>query len=175
MTVGQDHVFDRQARDSPQLLDRGSRRPLVARTIAAECACLKARQVSRLLTRLYDQNLRPAGLQMSQLSILVAVAKFGENGARIGALALVLAMDRTTLTRNLRPLERAGLLRVARAPSDARVRIVRLTPVGKRALEDAFPLWKRAQKRLGTLLGSRRTDDFRGRLGSVLATVQERG
>jgi len=83
--------------------------------------------MSRVLTRLYDDALRPSGLRVSQLTVLVAIAKFGEPGAKIGRLADVLAMERTTLTRNIGPLEAAGLLRVARDPEDARARILVLT------------------------------------------------
>ena len=68
----------------------------------------------------YDDALRPIGLQQSQLPVLVALAIFGEPGAPMNALAQALVMDRTTLTRNVRPLEKAGLLRVARSPADAR-------------------------------------------------------
>jgi DNA-binding MarR family transcriptional regulator len=71
----------------------------------------------------------------------------------IGQMADVLGMERTTLTRNLRPLEKEGLLRVARDPADARARIVFLTRPGERAIEKAFPLWERSQKRLRNLLG----------------------
>jgi DNA-binding MarR family transcriptional regulator len=146
----------------------------IADTIAAECACLQIRQVSRLLSRLYDESLRETGLQMSQVSVLVAVAKFGQGGARITSLARVLAMDRTTVTRNLRPLVRSALLRVAPASSDARARAVLLTPAGQRALEAAFPHWERAQKKVRLLIGSRKADELRARLGGVLGAVRSR-
>src|SRR5688500_18605074 len=89
-----------------------------ARTISRNCTCLRVRQASRVLTRVYDEVLRPLGVQTSQLTLLVAVAEFGESGASLGALADALVMDRTTLTRNVRPLENAGLLRNARSPED---------------------------------------------------------
>ena len=109
---------------------------------------MRVRQTSRTLSRIYDENLRRAGLQISQLTALVAVARFGEAGAGMGKIAQVLGMDRTTLTRNLLPLEKAGLLRVARDPADARARIVLLTKPGQRAIEKAFPLWEMSQKRV---------------------------
>src|SRR5262249_12684267 len=92
----------------------------MAHQIASECPAIRVREASRLLTRAYDAALRPVGLQFSQLSILVAVSVFGDHGGAMGPLADRLAMDRTTLTRNLKPLERAGLVEVARAPGDAR-------------------------------------------------------
>lgn len=140
-----------------------------ARTIASQCALVRVRRASRALTRLYDESLRPVGLQASQLTLLVAVATCGDEGVMIGALADGLVMDRTTLTRNLVPLERAGLLRVARAPDDARVRLIFLTRKGERAIEAAFPLWEQAQKRIREQLGERETDALREELGRVVA------
>jgi DNA-binding MarR family transcriptional regulator len=142
-----------------------------ARKIALECTCMRVRQVSRTVSRIYDENLRRAGLHISQVTVLVAVARFGEGGTGIGRLAQVLGMDRTTLTRNLLPLEKAGLLRVARDPTDARARIVLLTKAGERAIEEAFPLWEKSQKRLRDLVGKRQAHDLHERLARLLAAV----
>jgi DNA-binding MarR family transcriptional regulator len=139
--------------------------------IAHECTCMRVRQASRTLSRFYDDNLRRVGLQISQLTVLVAVARFGEGGAGLGRIAQALGMDRTTLTRNLLPLEKAGLLRVARDPADARARIVLLTKPGERAIEKAFPLWEKSQKRLRDLVGPRKAHDLRDRLAQLLAVV----
>lgn len=141
----------------------------VVRIIATQCACVRVRRASRALTRLYDESLRPAGLQSSQLSMLVAVATCGDEGVTIGALADGLVMDRTTLTRNLAPLERAGLLRVARSPDDARVRLIFLTRKGERAIIAAFPHWERTQKYVREQLGESRADALREELGRVVA------
>ena len=138
-----------------------------ARKIARECPTIRARQASRVLTRVYDDVLRPLGLQMSQFSVLVQIAAFGEAGATITALAAELAMDRTTLTRNLRPLERAGLLRVARAPGDARARVVLLTHRGEKTIETAYPYWEAALQRVRSVLGPRPLQALRSQL-SVL-------
>lgn len=143
-----------------------------ARKIADECTCMRVRQTSRTLSRIYDENLRRAGLQISQLTALVAVARFGEAGAGMGKMAQVLGMDRTTLTRNLLPLEKAGLLRVARDPADARARIVLLTKPGQRAIEKAFPLWEKSQKRVRDLVGVRQARDLHHRLARLLAVVR---
>jgi DNA-binding MarR family transcriptional regulator len=129
------------------------------------------RQVSRALAKLYDDILRPAGLQTSQLTLLVAVVRFGERGAKISALADALVMDRTTLTRNLAPPERDGLLRVALSPEDARLRVVFLTREGERAIERAYPLWATAQKQVHKLLGSSETADLRQRLAELLTAL----
>ncbi len=146
-----------------------------ARTIAEQCACIRTRQASRALTRLYDDALREAGIQISQLSALVAVALHGEaGGATIGELAATLVLERTTLTRNLRPLEEAGWIRITPSPADARARIVLLTRAGEAAIERAMPLWQRAQRRVADAVGGRALDDYKARLASVLDTLVER-
>jgi DNA-binding MarR family transcriptional regulator len=146
-----------------------------ARKIARECPGLRARQASRMLTRVYDDALRPLGLQMPQLSLLVATAMFGENGASMGDLALALVMDRTTVSRNVGPLEKSGLLRVARSPRDARVRIVLLSPAGERALVAALPLWEAGHARIREVLGAKTTVAMREQLSGVVAHAADFG
>jgi DNA-binding MarR family transcriptional regulator len=143
----------------------------LAGKIAKECAGMRTRQVSRLLSRVYDDSLRPLGIQESQLSVLVAVALFGEKGAQMGALADALVMDRTTLTRNVVPLEKAGLLRVARSPDDRRARVVFLTRGGERMIESAYPLWEAAQTKVRRVLGSVRFDALRSELSAVVSAA----
>lgn len=135
-----------------------------ANEIATRCACMKARKTARSFTRLYDEHLRPVGIQASQLTVLVAVARFGERGAPFGALADAIGMDRSTLTRNLPPLEREGLLRVARDPDDARRRVVILTRAGEHTIERAHPFWQRAQEALAESLGARATAELAAQL-----------
>jgi len=130
---------------------------------------MRVRQVSRLLTRIYDECLRPIGIQESQLTVLVAVSMSGENGATMGALAGKLVMDRTTLTRNVVPLEKAGLLRVARSADDARARVIVLTRAGERLIESAYPLWEEAQRRIRRALGEKRIETLRSQLSEVVA------
>ena len=141
--------------------------------IATECPAVRVREVSRLLARVYDAALRPVGLQSSQLSVLVAVARFGESGAKVGLLANRLVMERTTLTRNIQPLEKAGLLRVSRSPDDARARVITLTRAGERMIETAFPLWERATERVRALLGARRLDALRAELAGVIEVAPQ--
>jgi DNA-binding MarR family transcriptional regulator len=145
----------------------------LARKIAKDCAGMRIRQVSRLLTRVYDESLRSLGIQESQLSVLVAVAMFGEDGATMGALASKLMMDRTTLTRNVVPLEKGGLLRVARSAGDARARVILLTRTGEHLIESAYPLWEDAQKRVRRALGADRFDALRAQLSEVVARASE--
>jgi DNA-binding MarR family transcriptional regulator len=142
-----------------------------ARTIAEQCSCLRSRRISRILTRLYDDALRPTGLRVSQLTVLVALARFGPKGAKLGRIADVLAMERTTMTRNIGPLESAGLLRVARDPDDARARILVLTRAGERAIEAAFPLWQAAQRQVRSAVGGGRLDEVHEQMTELLSAI----
>lgn len=139
--------------------------------MAAECLCFRARRVSRAVTRIYDEELRPLGLQATQLTLLNAVAIGGERGAAMKRLADVLAMDPTTLSRNLRPLERDGLLCIERANGDRRVRLARLTDEGRRRLEAAYPLWQRAHDRLTRALGGDDAHALRQQLDAAVAAT----
>lgn len=138
-----------------------------AKRIARECTCIQVRQASRVLTKLYDNELRDSGLQESQLSVLVAIAHFGESGASMGNLAEVLRMDRTTVSRNLGPLEKTGLVRVARSPDDARTRMVLLSRAGERAIVAALPMWERAQKKVRDAMGDALLAELAGNLERV--------
>ena len=140
----------------------------LAQKIRNECVGMRIRQASRLLTRIFDDALRSLGIQESQFSVLVAIACFGEDGASIGPLSKVLDMDRTTITRGLTPLEKAGYVRVARSPDDARARVILLTRAGERTIESAYPLWEGAQKRVKNALGQERFDALRTELGEVI-------
>jgi DNA-binding MarR family transcriptional regulator len=139
------------------------------RRVAKECTGLRIRQVSRLLTRIYDDSLRPLGIQETQFSMLVAVAMFGEDGTTMNALANNLVIDRTTLTRNIVPLEKAGYLRVARSPTDARARVILVTRSGERLIEAAYPLWEEAQGKIRRALGDDRFEALRSQLSDVVA------
>lgn len=141
-----------------------------AQVMAADCLCFRARRVSRALTRMYDEALRPLGIAATQLTLLNAVAMAGEGGT-MGMLADVLAMDQTTLSRNLRPLERADLVRVTRHPADRRVRVAVLTPAGQRVVEEALPLWTRAHERVVAALGPNAATELRDRFDLATAAA----
>jgi DNA-binding MarR family transcriptional regulator len=142
-----------------------------ARKMANECPAMRARQASRVLGKAFDESLRPLGLQVTQLPLLCGVALFGERGASISALAKGMVIDPTTLTRNIRPLERAGLLRVARSPDDARSKILFLTRSGERMIEASYPLWQRALNRVHAEFGTRRIEELRAQLANVVAAA----
>ena len=108
---------------------------------------------SRAVTRFYDDNLRSVGLRATQLALLVAVGN--EDVMSITALAKFMGMDRSTLTRNLAPLEREGLIRVGNE-GWRRSRTVEITKKGRTRLREALPFWEKAQDTLRQKLGSRK-------------------
>ena len=125
----------------------------LAQTLLDSCMCHKTRMAARAITRTYDDALRSTGLRATQVSVLAAV---GARGAlSIQSLADSLEMDRTTLTRNLRPLEEQGYVVLA-AERRHRRRMLTLTASGHAALLEALPLWEEAQRAIKRRLGSRR-------------------
>ena len=141
--------------------------------MADECLCFRARRVSRALTRMYDDALRPLGIQATQLTLLNAIALNGQRGGTMGEVAEFLAMDATTLSRNVRPLEKAGLVRVGRRETDGRVRMAVLTPAGQRVIERALPLWKRAHQGILEALGPEAATELRDQFDAAAAAVSE--
>jgi len=117
--------------------------------------------VTRVVTQLYDDCLRPSGLRVTQFSILAAIARLGE--ASLKQLEDDLAIDQTTLTRSLSLLERDGVIERASHP-DGRVKAMRLTAKGRRALEVARPMWAQAQGKVLRALGTKAWADAQGRL-----------
>lgn len=118
--------------------------------IHTKCACVRVRRASRSLTDLYDEALRPAGLKITQFSVLRTVARMGP--VSISGLAGEMALDRSTLGRNLGLLKRQGLVGLSEG-IDLRERTVTLTPRARRLLERAIPLWEQAQRRVEQCLG----------------------
>jgi DNA-binding MarR family transcriptional regulator len=115
----------------------------------ALCFCNAVRQASRAVSRLYDEELRGAGLRSTQYSLLCVLARAGR--VRQGDLSALTSLDETTLTRNLRPLVDAGWV-AARSGSDRREKLVTITAAGTAKLADARPAWERAQARMQALL-----------------------
>src|SRR5881296_919956 len=129
------------------------------------CVCNTLRMVSRAVTQLYDDVMRPSGLRVTQFSILETLARLGE--ANLKQLEDTLAIDQTTLTRSLNLLERDGVIERASHP-DARIRAMKLTSKGRRALEAARPLWARAQDKVLRELGTTAWADAQRRLAHLL-------
>ncbi len=108
-----------------------------------DCLCFAARRAARAITQAYDHQLRPSGLRATQFALLAFLITSGP--APVQQTADFLGMDRTTLTRNLKPLTQKGLVHL-QSGKDRRVKIVAITADGRRKAEQALPLWRIAQK-----------------------------
>jgi DNA-binding MarR family transcriptional regulator len=117
--------------------------PPLQRPATPGCICSRLRKASRRVSQIYDHHLAPHGLTITQYALLANIS--GTPGVGIGALAERLIMDPTTLTRNLRPLERQGHLTLEADPEDRRSRKLTLTEKGRTTLKAARPAWSEAQ------------------------------
>lgn len=136
------------------------------------CLCAQTRRVDRLLNRIYDDALRPLGITTMQKSLLTNIGR-QPGGIDFADLSTLLAMDRSTLTRNLATLESAGFIAVAAGDPDRRKRLVTLTVLGKQTVADSDPLWNSAQQRMIDALGFDRAAELVSVLASVERTVRE--
>jgi DNA-binding MarR family transcriptional regulator len=138
-------------------------------TIARTCIAVRLRLLNRVVTNLYDDALRPLGLKVSQLNILVVTAKLGL--ARPAAVCDFLQLDASTLSRNVERMRAHGWLEVVPG-EDARTQPFRLTPRGRRLIERAAPAWEEAQRQAEDLLGDEGIallDNAAGKLGGPRA------
>lgn len=129
----------------------------------SHCTCVNLRRASRAITDLYDAALKPCGLRVTQYSMLRAIHRAGT--AMITEVAERLALDRTTMSRNLRLLEREGLIEWV-AGTDRRARRVRLSVKGRKLMERAVPYWEKAQAQIARKLGT-------GQLESLLTALND--
>jgi DNA-binding MarR family transcriptional regulator len=130
-----------------------------------QCACLTFRQASRMVTQLFDEALVPVGLLSTQLPVLILLSLYSP--LTISRLANLLIMDRTTLTKNLKPLQARGLIK--QVPNkDKRKTLLKLTAKGEAMLVKSYPLWQRAQKQVVEGLGSDQWEVMRNRLSQVV-------
>ena len=120
--------------------------------LGQSCPLGHLRKATRVMEHIFDQTMKPSGLKGSQLAVLAVTALYGP--ANISTLAELLAMDRTTMTRNLKPLEREGLVKIA-SGRDRRTKEASLTPVGENLMTEVVPLWESAQKQVIEELGNR--------------------
>lgn len=133
---------------------------------ATPCVCAAFRKAARALTLLYDAHLRPAGLRSTQYSLLKHV--LAHQPAGVSRLAEAMVTDRTTLTRNVRLLERRGLVEI-QAGADRRARSITITPRGRAAVAKATPAWERAQAYVLGQVGAEHWGVLRGELDLVIA------
>lgn len=150
------HMSPAGQRSSPA--DPGFETTLLVRDT---CLCLHAQRAARALARRFDDVFKPVGLTSGQFSLLMSLNR--PEPPRLGSVAALLAMDRTTLTANLKPLERRGFVQALTDPADRRARLLRLTPAGRRILGRAVPIWRSVHGEIETGLSD--PDHLRGDLG----------
>lgn len=129
------------------------------------CLCLHVQRAARALSRHFDELLRPLGLTNGQFSLLMSLNRPEAPGMQ--AVAELLAVDRTTLTAALKPLERRGLVKVKEDPADRRGRRLSLTPKGMQLLAEATPIWERTHEGLEALLEEGEADRLRRDLKAI--------
>jgi DNA-binding MarR family transcriptional regulator len=137
-------------------------------TYETPCACSNLRRATRAVTAMYDAALAPSGLRVTQFSVLSAVARLGP--LPVTRLAAEIALDRSTMGRNLDPLERRGFIRIMVGNVDQRERVVHLTAAGARAIEAARPYWHAAQERIATLVPPSAIRSLADQLGALRPT-----
>jgi len=133
-----------------------------------DCNCLAIRQAARHVTQFYDQLIAPVGLRTTQFAILSRLKR--EGPMTINALAAALVMDRTTLGRNILPLQRDGLIEIVASPADRRRRELRLSAAGNEMHRQASERWAVAQMRFDEVYGEERAAALRGLLREVVAS-----
>lgn len=139
----------------------------VTRQVRDTCLCLHLQSAARVVARHFDEALRPLGLTNGQFSLLMSLNR--PEPPSIGNVSAVLAVDRTTLTANLKPLEHRGLLTVTIDKADKRSRRLTLTPAGRTLLAKAYPVWKRTHAEIERLLTRSDPDDLRADLRALSA------
>jgi DNA-binding MarR family transcriptional regulator len=137
----------------------------VERISLRDCNCFYVRKAARHLTQIYDTILAPSGIRSTQYMILAVLNERG--GLSVNELADVMVMNRTTMGKNLRPLERDGLIAVNVSDADRRIRTAALTKKGSKVLESAYPLWKIAHSNFQKKHGKQFAEDFRSMLDLV--------
>jgi DNA-binding MarR family transcriptional regulator len=135
---------------------------------AEDCNCFAVRSAARHVSQFYDQFLVPIGLRTTQFSILAKLKRRGP--LTINALAGEMVMDRTTLGRNILPLERDGLIQVEPLPSDRRAKQLRLTNAGEKRLQAGIKAWANAQSQFEVTFGTKRAGELRAMLRAVVAS-----
>ena len=129
------------------------------------CLCLHVRRAARAVARHFDEALRPVDLTNGQFSLMMSLNR--PQPPAMGDVASLLALDRTTLTANLKPLERRGLIGVSVDTDDRRSRRLALTPEGRKLLAQAVPLWERAEAEVESLVPSGDSDRLRADLHAL--------
>lgn len=134
----------------------------------ADCNCFAVRSAARHVTQLYDQFLAPSGLRATQFSILAKLDRLGP--MTINALAEAMVTDRTTLARNIGPLQRDGLISIEASATDRRAKQLHLTRTGTKRLDEARKAWSQAQTQFEHTYGAKRAASLRDMLRAVVTS-----
>lgn len=145
--------------------------PINYRLINPRCSCFNLRRATRAVTQIYDRLLEPAGLRATQFTLLVSMASTA--APTLTDMAHSLVMDRTTLTRNLKPLEKMGFIESS-VPRDKRSKAYSLTAKGRETLALGLPLWQKAQSKVMTALGQDHYELLLKELDYVTKSVGEK-
>jgi len=137
--------------------------------VANVCVASNLRRASRAVSQLYNEIMRPTGLRGTQFTLLVALCLTGS--ISISRLAQILIMDRTTLSRNLKPLDKQRLVKIFQG-EDRRIRMVTLTDKGHVILSKALPLWEKAQTRIVNQLGRKKFETMLDNLKKTVSLVR---
>lgn len=135
----------------------------------ASCTCASLRRTTRVVTKFYEDALKPSGLTPGQFTVLAVLLNRGER--RQSEISELLAMERTTLIRNLRPLEARGLI-VGQTSGPRRAKTLDITSDGKEAYQRALPHWRRAQSKIIETLGTNRWNSLMRDLVTTADSVQ---
>lgn len=138
------------------------------------CSCLRLRRVAREATRVYDGYLKPTGLGANQLMLLVVLhgADRRRNGVTASVLAEYMGADPTTLSRNLKPLVKRGLIAVRADPEDGRSRLLHITARGEAKLREAGPHWRKAEAQMRAAVGEARLGSLHNLLDRAAAGLR---
>ncbi len=151
--------LERAAKETANMAD-------IAETTAASCLATRVRQLSRIITRVYDDAMRPLGITASQYTLLAQLA--ARDGITAVEIGHELDIEKSTLSRNLKRLLALGLI-IMDPPAGRRGRGLHLTPKGQGVLRDAFPVWQTAQSHATAVMGS----DSRGTLDELLKQAEK--
>ena len=138
----------------------------IVRPTLSDCNCQAVRQAARYVTQLYDRHLSAFGLRTSQYGILAKLKRRGPT--TINELASEMIIDRTTLGRNIRPLERDGLITITPGRTDRRIKELRLTAAGEQRFDETHDAWVAAQRTFETGFGAERAAELRGLLRALV-------
>jgi len=134
-----------------------------------QCTCFNLRKASRIVTQYFDDSMRSIGLRGTQFTLLASA--FAYSPITVTHMAEIMVTDRTTLGRNLRPMEKSGFIKVELG-DDRRTRIVKLTDAGKEKLQEAYPLWKKAQQDVKMKMGSQNWSSMISKISNLVDQMQ---